>query len=66
MAKKRSEKVPVTKTQKKLIPMRFMVTPDMDRKLGLRADELGLSKSSYAKMLLLERLKADDEKGARK
>ena len=55
-----------TKAAKKtLVPMRFMITEDVDQKIERRADELGLSKSSYAKMILMERLKADDARGSK-
>jgi hypothetical protein len=65
MARKREPKMPAVKQKKALVPMRFMISVEVDRKLERRTDELGLSKSSYAKMIIIERIKADDERGSK-
>lgn len=67
MARKRADKmpavkVPVTKMVKtKDVPMRFMMPPEAYKELTRQADKLGLSNSSYAKMLVMKGVAAEKE-----
>jgi len=61
MAKKRAPKVPAeaVQEQKKLMPVRFMMQADAYKELTRQAEKLGLSYSSYAKMLVMKGIAAE-------
>ncbi len=64
MAKKRASKVQATQEAKKLVPVRFMMSIEPYKELIRQADNLGLSYSSYAKMLVMKGITAEKEGGA--
>jgi hypothetical protein len=63
MAKKRVTKVTETKEAKTEAPMRFMMPLPEYEELSRQARKVGLSKASYAKMLVMEQVAARKEGG---
>ena len=61
MARKRAPKMPAVQQQTKLVPVRFMMPPEAYKELTRQADKLGLSNSSYAKMLVMKGVAAEKE-----
>jgi hypothetical protein len=62
MAKKRVKQVQAVKKRETAKPVRLDLSPADHARLEHCARERGLSKSSYARMAVLERLKADEGK----
>lgn len=58
MARKRAPKVPAIQEVKTEVPMRFMMPLPEYEELSRQARKLGLSKASYAKMLVMEQVAA--------
>jgi len=62
MAKKRVPPMQATKTplgqeaKTEDVPMRFMMPPDAYDELARQGSKVGLSKSSFAKMLIMEQI----------
>ena len=65
MAKKRAPKMPAVQEEKKLVPVRFMMPVGVYKELTRQADKVGLSNSSYAKMLVMKGVAAKKENGAK-
>jgi hypothetical protein len=72
MARKRVPKVPATKAPKKSattpdrtedVPVRFMMPAAMYRRMERQAENLGVSRSTYAKMKVIQGVKADEKGG---
>jgi hypothetical protein len=61
MARKKAPKVTTTKTRAGIAVRLELKQDDFDR-LQRRADAIGLTKASYARMAVMERIKADEEK----
>jgi hypothetical protein len=66
MAKKRNPKVSTTKAAPTAKAVRLDLSPADHKRLDRHASALGLSMSSYARMAVLERMKADEAKGGTK
>lgn len=65
MAKKRATKVEVVKVERSGKPVRLdLADPDFER-LERVAKHMGLTKASYARMAVLERIRTDEAKGAK-
>jgi hypothetical protein len=64
MAKKRAPKMAAVQQEKKLVPVRFMMPEAAYRELTRQADRLGLSNSSYAKMLVMKSVVPDKERAS--
>jgi hypothetical protein len=62
MAKKRANKVQTVQDIRAARPVRLDLSQGDHERLQALADERGLSKSSYARMAVLERMKADEAK----
>jgi hypothetical protein len=62
MAKKRAPKVTATKEEKATRPVRLDLGADDHERLERCARRFGLSKSSYVRMALFERMQSDDPK----
>jgi hypothetical protein len=62
MARKRVKKVTAASQQRVGRPVRLDLTDEVHERLQRQADKLGLNKASYARMALMERLQADEEK----
>jgi hypothetical protein len=66
MAKKRAPKMmPAAPAETKLVPVRFMMPPKAYEELARQAERIGLSNSSYAKMLVMKGVMAEKEGGAK-
>ena len=63
MAKKKAEKMPATQEVTSEVPMRFMLPGPEYEELGRQARKIGLSKSSYAKMLVMEQIAVRKKQG---
>jgi hypothetical protein len=62
MAKKRAAKVEAVKVERNGKPVRLdLPDPDFER-LERVAKKMGLTKASYARMAVLERMRADESK----
>jgi hypothetical protein len=61
--KKRAAKVEATKEERATRPVRLDLSPTDHERLERCARRLGLSKSSYARMAVLERIRADEAGG---
>jgi hypothetical protein len=65
MAKKRAAKVEAVIVERSGKPVRLdLAEPDFDR-LERIARSMGLTKASYARMAVIERMRADESKGAK-
>jgi hypothetical protein len=62
MARKRAKKVTTTQQERVGRPVRLDLTEEVHDRLERQASKLGLSKASYARMAVMERLQADEEK----
>jgi hypothetical protein len=60
MAKKRAPKVDAVREEKVIKPIRLGLPPADHKRLERCARERGLSNASYARMAVLERIKADE------
>ncbi len=65
MAKKRAKKVIAAQDDKTPKAVRLDLLPVDHRRLEKAAREKGLNMASYARMAVLERIKADEGKGAK-
>jgi hypothetical protein len=63
MAAKRVSKVQATQQEKTQMAVRLELPIGDYQRLERHARALGLTKASYARMAVMERLKADEEKG---
>jgi predicted DNA-binding protein len=63
MAKKRATKMQTTQDEKTTRPVRLDLAIEDHERLERCAKRLGLSKSSYVRLALFERMEADEEKG---
>lgn len=63
MAKKRAKKVDAVKEEKTAKAVRLELQPIDHERLERCARERGLNMSSYARMAVLERIKADEGRG---
>lgn len=63
MAKKRAKKVNATQEERAVKPVRLDLNEADHERLERCARQLGLNKSSYARMAVLERIKADESRG---
>jgi hypothetical protein len=62
MAKKKVAKVNATKTESPSKPVRLVLRPSEHARLERLTDSLGMSMSTYARMVLLRSLKEDEAK----
>jgi hypothetical protein len=64
MAKKRANKVEAVQAQRTSKPIRLDLPPDDFERLERCAKKKGLTKSSYARMAVLEYIRADEAKAS--
>ncbi len=63
MVKKRTPKVNALQEEKVLKPVRLGLSPADHKRLERCARARGLSNASYARMVVLERIRADESEG---
>ena len=75
MAKKRGPKMPTTKASKmpkakaakaEDVPVRFMMPAEIYRRMEVQAKSVGASRSTYAKMKVIQGIKDDEQEGGGK